>query len=390
MAEAQDQRSTDHGLIWITGYSASGKTTVGRIVERRLKERGLTTIFLDGDDLRSILGAKWGYDRDARVELAHVYFRLCSHLAAQGMVVVISAVAMYDEVRTWLKVNVPRSIEVYLDVPEDERRRRDLATKNVYSKMGNIAELYDRPTTPDLSLGNFGDASPEDIAGEIIDHFLSLEAATADVGREFHWRSYYKSNVAPIRPSPFAESVAARLGGRRLRMIEVGCGNGRDAGFFASLGHDVTAIDLSEAAVEFCREQHPGNSIRFEAGTLPDVALRLDGQFDVVYSRFVLHAMPLEEEIATLQAAAALLRPAGRIFVECRSINDPMARLGEVISPTERIYGHYRRFIIADELIERVQHAGLAIEGEVIELDGLAVYKDDNPVVIRLAAIKPA
>ena len=184
MAEAQDQRSTDHGLIWITGYSASGKTTVGRIVERRLKERGLTTIFLDGDDLRSILGAKWGYDRDASVELAHVNFRLCSHLAAQGMVVVISAVAMYDEVRTWLKVNVPRSIEVYLDVPEDERRRRDLATKNVYSKMGNIAELYDRPTTPDLSLGNFGDASAEDIAGEIIDHFLSLEAATADVGRK--------------------------------------------------------------------------------------------------------------------------------------------------------------------------------------------------------------
>ena len=87
------------------------------------------------------------------------------------------------------------------------------------------------------------------------------------------------------------------------------------------------------------------------------------------------------------------LRCSGRpvILVECRSINDPMARLGEVISPTERIYGHYRRFIITeDELIERVQHAGLAIEGEVIESDGLAVYKDDNPVVIRLAAIKPA
>src|SRR5688572_26059917 len=83
-------------VVWITGYSASGKTTVGRRVELMLRERETSAVFLDGDDLRSILSHKWGYTREDRVGLARVYFRLCSLLASQGIMVVISAVAMYD------------------------------------------------------------------------------------------------------------------------------------------------------------------------------------------------------------------------------------------------------------------------------------------------------
>ena len=331
---AAGKPARDHGVIWITGYSAAGKTTVGRLVERQLKAAGAPTVFLDGDDLRSILGDKWGYGREERIELARVYFRLCSHLAAQGLTVVISAVAMYDEVRNWVKANVPNTLEAYLHVPDGERRRRDAATKQVYAKLGDLAALYDEPLAPDLKIENHGDVEPEDVARQIVEHYFASADEVADVGRTAHWRSYYRSDIAPIQASPFAESVADKLDGGAVRMIEVGCGNGRDAGFFASIGHDVTALDLSEAAVEFCREQHADKGIRFEAGGLPAVTGRLESGFDVVYSRFVLHAMPLEEEIATLNSAAAILKPGGRLFVECRSINDPMARLGEVISPT--------------------------------------------------------
>jgi hypothetical protein len=91
------------------------------------------------------------------------------------------------------------------------------------------------------------------------------------------------------------------------------------------------------------------------------------------------------EEVATLAAAAKVLNDGGRLFIECRSINDPLARKGEVISPTERIYGHYRRFIVLEDLKARVEAAGFLI-CEATESDGLAVYGDDNPVVIRLMA----
>src|SRR5687768_1986541 len=105
-------------VIWISGFSASGKTTVGRRVEAMLRARGAPVIFLDGDDLRSIFAGRWGYTREERTELARVYFRLCSHLSAQGFTVVICAVAMYAGAREWLKQNVSQAVEVYLDVPE--------------------------------------------------------------------------------------------------------------------------------------------------------------------------------------------------------------------------------------------------------------------------------
>ena len=48
------------GVIWITGFSSSGKTTVGRKAELLLRKKSVNTIFLDGDDLRSIFAGRWG------------------------------------------------------------------------------------------------------------------------------------------------------------------------------------------------------------------------------------------------------------------------------------------------------------------------------------------
>jgi adenylylsulfate kinase-like enzyme len=91
------------GVIWISGYSAAGKTTVGRHVEHLLRSDGCGTVFLDGDQLRSIFANKWDYTAEERVELALIYFRLCSHLSKQGLIVIISAVAMLNEARNGLK-----------------------------------------------------------------------------------------------------------------------------------------------------------------------------------------------------------------------------------------------------------------------------------------------
>ena len=87
------KKKEDSGLIWVTGFSASGKTTISRKVEFLLKKNNYKTIYLDGDDLRAIFGYSWGYDRAKRIELAHIYFRMCNHLSTQGYVVIISAVA---------------------------------------------------------------------------------------------------------------------------------------------------------------------------------------------------------------------------------------------------------------------------------------------------------
>ncbi|HWA28513.1 MAG TPA: adenylyl-sulfate kinase [Lacunisphaera sp.] len=378
--------SSPSGVIWITGYSAAGKTTVGRKVESRLRAEGLNTVFLDGDDLRSIFGAKWGYSRAERVELAHVYFRLCSHLAAQGNTVIIAAVAMYREVSEWMHRHIPHAVEVYLQVPEAARRARDTSTKKVYHQLAGQNPDYDEPVAADLVIANHDGVMPDEVSDRIARFYLAQPVRRADFGRQSHWQEYYSKAVAPQQPSSFATLVAAQLA-PGTRLLEVGCGNGRDAAFFARARHQVTALDVSDAAIESCRQTHAGLPIDFRAGPLPAHAAAFTDAFDAIYCRFVLHAMPLAEEISLLEAATDCLRENGLFFIECRSINDPLARRGKVISPTERIHGHYRRFLVLDDLVARLAAAGFRVLDQA-EAAGVAAHGDDDPVVLRLKAQK--
>lgn len=375
-----------NGLIWITGLSGSGKTTIGRKVERNLKNSGMSTVFLDGDDLRSIFGSNWGYERNQRIDLAHVYFRLASHLASQGLIVIVSAIAIYKEIFDWVNTNIPRNLKVYLDVPEDERRRRDAVTKGIY-KTNDLTSIYDSPDGVDHIEKNYGDAKTEDIAFRISEAYLNLDEIDSDMGRKSHWTDYYKTAIAPTVPSSFAQYALDYIN-ESSKILEVGCGNGRDSTFFDKLGNDVHAIDLCESVIAKCKNEHVAFDVKFSAGKVSDIYSQENyGSFDCVYSRFVLHAMPLNEEIETIGTAYKLLKYSGIICIECRSINDPMARIGEVISPTERINGHYRRFIVFDDLISRLEKVGFTIVS-AIESNGLAKYINEDPVVIRVIARK--
>src|SRR5947209_8843532 len=75
-------------VIWLTGLSGAGKSTVAREVVNRLHGRGIRPVLLDGDELRGALGVSGSYDRASRRQLAFVYARLCRLLACQGHTVV--------------------------------------------------------------------------------------------------------------------------------------------------------------------------------------------------------------------------------------------------------------------------------------------------------------
>ena len=83
----------------------------------------------------------------------------------------------------------------------------------------------------------------------------------------------------------------------------------------------------------------------------------------------------------------SLQKKDGLFFIECRSVNDPLYRKGDILSHTERVDGHYRRFIILEEIQQRLSNAGFKVT-ESHEKNGLAKFGDDDPVVIRLKAVK--
>tara|TARA_B000000460_G_C21517880_1_gene394347 strand:- start:1082 stop:1717 length:636 start_codon:yes stop_codon:yes gene_type:complete len=201
-----------------------------------------------------------------------------------------------------------------------------------------------------------------------------------------HWDEYYKKDNVPSFPSPFAEYVSSKLSSKQ-NILEIGCGNGRDSKFFSSKYHNVTGLDRSHAAIQLCKKLYSDELIEFFLGTITDLEKINKKKYDLIYSRFVVHAMSLNEEIETLKLSYKLLNKGGQFFVECRSINDPLSQKGEIVSHTERVDGHYRRFIVLEEFEQRLIQAGFEVI-EIIEGKGLAKFDVEDPVVIRVKAIK--
>ena len=141
--------------IWITGLSASGKTTLCGELASMLEQNNLKPIVLDGDKLRAVLGNQ-GYSREERVEIGLKYSRLASLLQSQGHIVILAVIGMYKEVFVSNRQGIENYFEVFLNVPMTELKSRD--PKGIYSRyeagsIKNVAGLdllTDFPTESDF------------------------------------------------------------------------------------------------------------------------------------------------------------------------------------------------------------------------------------------------
>ena len=149
--------NTDTNCFWITGLSAAGKTTLSQMLVEHLRSKGKTVILLDGDELRKIFSNK-SYSREDRLEITLKYSRLCTILVNQKFNVVIGVIGLFNEVHQWNRQNIPGYIEVFVDVPMEELKKRD--PNNLYKKAekGQIKNVYgidldaEFPKNPDVHL----------------------------------------------------------------------------------------------------------------------------------------------------------------------------------------------------------------------------------------------
>jgi len=167
-------------IIWITGLSGAGKTTLANELVRRLREQGEPVIMLDGDELREVFGAAaanaQNHGREGRLALAMQYAHLCRIIAAQGVTVVIATISLFREVHEWNRANLPGYFEVYLKVPVEELRRRD--PKGIYHRfdageLTHVAGLdlpIDEPEAADWTV----EFVPERPVGVLAEIFLNL------------------------------------------------------------------------------------------------------------------------------------------------------------------------------------------------------------------------
>jgi len=205
-----------------------------------------------------------------------------------------------------------------------------------------------------------------------------------------YWNKYYEIDDAPKDKSTFAKFIyfflIKHIKKDSILLLDVGIGNGRDSKWFLSIDDrlKITGIDYSPNAI-LLNENYVGLkpmlcdfTVKKQLNTLCPSS----GTFDVIYSRFSLHAINECGENKFLKWA---YDNTNYICIEVRSTQDSLCGQGKKISSTEFITSHYRRFISGEKLKLKLTNVGFKIIYFKEEKD-LAIHEDDNPVVIRLIA----
>jgi len=157
-------------VLWVTGLAGAGKSTIGRLLFERLRERCANSVLLDGDRLREVFGNDLGHGREARVASAMRNARLCKLLSDQGLHVVCSTISMFHACQAWNRERIPGYREIYVRAPMAVLRLRD--PHGIYSRAerGEIRDVVgvdipaEEPERPDLVLDNDGTRPAAELA----------------------------------------------------------------------------------------------------------------------------------------------------------------------------------------------------------------------------------
>ena len=140
-------------IIWITGISGAGKTTLGLEVLKKLREKHKNVVSLDGDIVRDLFENNLKYDIDSRVTQIKRLQKLSLFLQSQNIIVVVSALYSSADLLRWNRKNFKSYFEIYLDASLKLVMKRDV--KGLYKKFKEGKEKnivgIDIPWNPPLN-----------------------------------------------------------------------------------------------------------------------------------------------------------------------------------------------------------------------------------------------
>ena len=180
-AERSELKHHRPAILWFTGLSGAGKSTIANIVEQKLHAAGCHTMLLDGDNVRHGLNRDLGFTEACRVENIRRAGEVAKLMLDAGLIVVCSFISPYRAEREMVRALVAEHefIEVFVDTPIEECERRD--PKGLYAKAraGKIKNFtgydapYEAPTDPEIHLHTVGQPADQ-LAQQVVTKLTQL------------------------------------------------------------------------------------------------------------------------------------------------------------------------------------------------------------------------
>jgi bifunctional enzyme CysN/CysC len=168
-------------VLWFTGLSGAGKSTIANLVEKQLHALGKHTYLLDGDNVRHGLNKDLGFTDADRVENIRRVAEVARLMADAGLICLVSFISPFRSERDFARSLLPPGefFEVFVDAPIEVAEARD--PKGLYAKarrgelknFTGIDSAYEAPTAPELHLRS-GDLSPHEAADAVIARLREL------------------------------------------------------------------------------------------------------------------------------------------------------------------------------------------------------------------------
>lgn len=169
-------------VLWFTGLSGSGKSTIANLVEKKLHTQGRHTYLLDGDNVRHGLNRDLGFTDVDRVENIRRIGEVARLMVDAGLIVLTSFISPYKAERQLARelLGEGEFVEIYVDTPLEVCEKRDVKGLYAKARSGEITNFtgidapYETPEQPDIHV-NTAEMSPEEAADRIIEFLAEGE-----------------------------------------------------------------------------------------------------------------------------------------------------------------------------------------------------------------------
>lgn len=177
------KKNVEPAVIWFSGLSGAGKTTLAEKLFSDLKKQDLSIDFLDGDAIRDVFTDR-GFKREERRRHIKIMGFMASHLEKSGTIVIASFITPYEEMRDDIKKMCQKYIEVYVSTPLHECEKRDV--KGLYKKarageishFTGISDAFEVPVNPHIELNTYDKSlneSYEELKTKLIQYMPDLK-----------------------------------------------------------------------------------------------------------------------------------------------------------------------------------------------------------------------